>query len=74
MTDLFGTPAGKRGERVEWGLRQTIGNFLMDKGKVDPRPSEENSRLLVGDVYSGNRDTEVVRRTIITYTTDWETA
>lgn len=71
-TDLFGNPTGKRVERVEWGLRQKVGNFLMDKGEVDIRPSEENARACVGDLYRGWRDTEVVSRTVVTITTDWE--
>lgn len=72
MSDLFGTPDGKRTVREEWGLRQTMGNCLMDKGEVDVRFSEENARSLVGDKYHGFSDTEVVHRTVTTYTTPWE--
>ncbi|WP_402465730.1 hypothetical protein [Isoptericola aurantiacus] len=70
--DLPPEQVGKRVERVEWGLRQTVGTVLMDRGEVDMRPSEENARALVGDVYSGHRGTEVVRRVVVTYTTPWE--
>jgi hypothetical protein len=69
-----GIEAGRRVERVEWGLRQTVGTFLMDKGEVDTRPSEENARSLVGSAHTGFRNTEVVRRTVVTYTSDWEPA
>lgn len=68
---MFGEP-GRRVERVEWGLRQTVGNFLMRKGDVDLRGDEDNARACVGEISYGFRDTEVVRRTIVTYTTDWE--
>lgn len=70
---LFGEQ-GKRTEVVEWGLRQTVGNYLRGKGQVEIRPSEERARDQVGQVYAGWRDTEVVRRTVVTYTSDWEPA
>ena len=69
---IGGMESGRRVERVEWGLRTTVANFLNRKGHVDIRFDEANARLLVNDIYSGHRDTEVVRRTIVTYTTDWE--
>lgn len=67
---LFGEE-GRRVERVEWGLRQTVGNYLMRRGEVDVRPDEENARAMCGDAYRGFRDTEVVSRRVVTYTTDW---
>lgn len=74
MSDLFGAPEGKKATRTEWGLRQTKGNVLMDKGEVDLRRDEENARDVVGNRYLGFRDTEVVSRTVTTYTTPWETS
>ena len=72
MLPIPGVEQGDRHERVEWGLRQTRGNFLMRKGHVDLRPSEENARECVGNRYYGLADTEVVRRVVVTYTTPWE--
>lgn len=66
--------AGRRVERVEWGLRFTTDTALERRGHVEPRPSEENARACVGVVHYGWRGTEVVRRTVVTYTTDWEPA
>jgi hypothetical protein len=60
--------AGRRVERVEWGLRTTRDNFLHAKGHVEPRPSEQNARELAGRGLWGD---EVVARTVVTYTTRW---
>ncbi len=70
----LGVEPGKRVERVEWGLRQTIGTYLMKKGQVELRSNEESARSVVGNIYYGWRGTEVVRRTVVTYTTEWEAA
>jgi hypothetical protein len=69
---LPGMEAGRRTERVEWGLRSTADTVLHRKGEVDVRPGEENARYCVGRVECGHRSTEIVRRTIVTYTTPWE--
>lgn len=69
---LPGLEAGRRTERVEWGLRSTADTFLHRKGEVSARPNEENARNCVGRVESGWRATEIVRRTVVTYTTPWE--
>lgn len=71
---LRGTEAGRRLERVEWGLRFRATTFLHRKGTVEPRPSEQNARQLAGRAEYGWRDTEVVSRTVVTYTTRWEPA
>lgn len=69
---LFGE-CGKRTEVVQWGLRKTVGDYLQSKGEVAVRPSEEAARDQVGNIYDGWRNTEVVKRTIVTYTGTWET-
>jgi hypothetical protein len=69
---LPGMEAGRRTERVEWGLRQTIGTFLMRKGDVDLRTGEDQARECAVRAELGWRGTEVVRRTVVTYTTSWE--
>ena len=71
---LPGMEAGRRTERVEWGLRFRSDTGLHRKGHVEPRPSEHNARQCVGRSDYGWRDTEIVRRTVVTYTTKWETA
>lgn len=70
---LPGFEAGRRTERTEWGLRSTADTFLHRRGDVIPRFSEENARECAGRPELGWRScTEVVRRTIVTYTTAWE--
>jgi len=69
---LPGMEAGRRAERVEWGLRQTIGTFLQRNGEVTIRATEEQARKCVGRPELGWRGTEIVRRTVVTYTTPWE--
>lgn len=68
---LPGMEAGRRTERVEWALRGTADTFLHRKGEIIPRPDEENARSCVGRQELGWRDTEVVCRTVVTYTTPW---
>lgn len=74
---LFGEQ-GRREERVEWGLRATADQqpFGMRKGQVDVRPGESSARFGVTDEATryGWRDCEVVKRTVVTYTSDWEPA
>ena len=74
MSDLFGTPEGRKAVETQWGLRYTKTTFLAGKGEVAQRPSEEGARKVCGNVYLGWGDTEVVKRTITTYTTPWESA
>lgn len=62
---------GRREERTEWGLRYTR-DGLHKRGHVDLRPSESNARECVGNQYIGCAHTEVVSRTVATYTTEWE--
>ena len=72
----LGVELGRRVERVEWGLRATADSFLRRKGQVEIRPSEDNARLILDGVARGEhygwRNVELVRRTVVTYTSDWE--
>ena len=70
---LPGMDAGKRTERVEWGLRWTTDTVFGRRGTVEPRPDEANARKCEGVAEWGWRGTEVVSRTVVTYTTPWET-
>lgn len=68
---LPGMEAGRRTERVEWGLRSTASDFLHRKGDVTPRVSEQHARecAVTG---LGWGAIEIVQRTVVTYTTPWE--
>lgn len=78
MEPLFGD-AGRRVETVEWGNRWPATSMygLRKKGDVDPAADENHARLRAthplygpeGQIYPF-----VVRRTVVTYTTDWEEA
>lgn len=63
---------GRREERTEWGVRwtRTIPN-VVTAGQVDPAVNEDNARTRHRSAWSG-RCSEVVSRTVVTYTTDWE--
>jgi len=74
LFDLEPEQQGKREEHVEWGLRYPAGAYLAPTGGVEKRPSEENARGNVDQLYRGTAGTVVVRRTVVTYTTDWEEA
>ena len=69
---LPGMEAGRRKERTEWGLRFTCDTALSRKGRVEPRESEAQARFCAGRTDLGWRGTEVVRRTVVTYSTSWE--
>lgn len=75
MEPLFGE-AGKRSERVEWGCRALRDTTLLGpKGSVRAAPGEEAARGYDGAFYPGGPVMfEPVRRTIVTYTNDWESA
>lgn len=68
---LPGMEAGRRTERVEWGLRSAAGTCFHRKGEVTPRVSEEHARKCAGHPELGWGETEIVRRTVVTYTTPW---
>lgn len=75
MSDLFGNPDGKRTERTEWGQRYTRDNVFGRKGEVARTPGETAARLHSGAFYPGGPKSFVpVRRTVVTYTSDWEEA
>lgn len=76
MTDLFGTPEGKRTERVEWGQRSIRDNFLIGpKGTIRLAAGPEQARGYDGAFYEGGpRQFEPVRRVVVTYAGPWETA
>ena len=71
---LFDLPAeaGKREERVEWGLRYPKGAYLSPPGGIEPRMSEEHARMTSDNIYNGTAGTVVVSRVVVTYTTAWE--
>jgi hypothetical protein len=71
---LPGMDAGRRVQRVEWGLRRTADTVLERKGEVTIRSSEEQARECVGRPELGWRGTDIVRRTVVTSTTAWERA
>lgn len=73
---LFGDQ-GRRVERVEWGNRWPASSRyeLRRKGDVDPAASEEHARLRATHPLwgpDGKIFPDVVCRTVVTYTTDWE--
>lgn len=76
---LFGE-RGKRTERIEWGVRALEDHRLravgigIRKGQVEARPGESLARFCVTDEGAsyGWPPCEVVRRTVVTYTGDWE--
>lgn len=76
MSDLFGTPDGKRTERVEWGQRSICDNYLIGpKGTVRPAPGPEAARGHDGAFYPGGPVVfEPVQRTVVTYIGPWEPA
>lgn len=69
---LPGMEAGRRTETVEWGLRWVDDTILHRRGHVEPRQDEQAARSVVGRREYGWHGTEVVSRTIVTYTTRWE--
>lgn len=83
MSDmLFDLPAagvvehGKRTERIEWGQRAIRDHVLIGKkGTVRPAPGEEAAYGYDGAHYRGGPVMfEPVKRTVVTYTGDWEAA
>jgi hypothetical protein len=69
---LPGMEAGRRKECTEWGLRTTRDTFLHRKGDVVTVQDEAHARRCVGHAEWGWAATEVVSRTVVTYTTRWE--
>lgn len=71
---LFGE-SGQREERVEWGIRATKDRGWRRKGHVEAKASEESARFCLTDeaISSGYRHCELVSRTVVTHTTQWET-
>ena len=72
---LFDIPAsedGEREERTEWGVRwtRTIPH-VVTAGQVDPAAGEEHARVRHASMWGGTCS-EVVSRTVVTHTTDWE--
>lgn len=72
LFDLPTTEAGRREERTEWGARwtRTIPN-VVTAGQVDPAANEDHARVR-GESMWGGACSEVVSRTVVTYTTEWE--
>ncbi len=69
---LPGFEAGRRVERREWGLRWIADTAFAKKGHVDLFEGEEHARTCVGRREYGYGNTEIVSRTVVTYTTRWE--
>lgn len=65
---------GRRVETVEWGLRRTRDGTFGREGAVEPMLGERHARGLEDKRYTGYAGTEVVKRTVVTYTTGWEAA
>lgn len=78
MSDtLFGDP-GKRTEEIQWGVRYRRDTLTRHRGEVEIRPGESSARFSQTDEAASfgwrRGDCEVVRRTVVTYTGDWESA
>lgn len=70
MDALFGE-SGTRTEVVEWGVRWTRDiPSVARKGHVDLAASEAYARDRAAYLFGGEA-TEVVSRTVVTYTQDW---
>lgn len=65
-------PAGES-NRSKGGLRFTVDTVIARRGHAEPRPSEENARRCAGRPDLGWYGAEVVQRTVVTYTTRWNT-
>lgn len=76
MSALFDLPgeAGKRVERIEWGLRFPKDDLLGRGRAVCPRESEQHARSTANVLEYGTRGGLVVSRTVVTYTTAWASA
>lgn len=74
--DIPGLEKGKRTERVEWGERSISDTSLVGPvGSVRKAYGEEQARGYDGAFYPGGpRVKEAVKRTVVTYTSDWEPA
>ena len=75
MDALFGE-SGKRTEEVQWGVRHRRDTLTTKRGHVDIRPGESSARFSQTDEAARygwvSGDCEVVHRTVVTYTGDWE--
>lgn len=67
MTDLFGTPEGKRQDREEWRL--VLCSLTGDKYR--PHPSPESAAR---SAQQFRIPTRIEHRTVTTYTTPWSEA
>lgn len=68
---------GRRAETIEWGVRQTHDDVFGKAGQVQPCGGEARARQIVDNPerrYWRTSPVEVVKRTVVTYTTSWEPA
>lgn len=71
---LFGEQ-GRRVERVEWGVDWPVDSYLNRRGHVNPAVDQAHAERMAEHTYwgpTGKYHGFVVRRTVVTHTTDWE--
>lgn len=72
--DIPGLEQGRREVTVEWG-NVTDKRDYPDEAGIRLAPGESSARARAQDTYYGHRGpyrTPVVRRTVVTYTSEWE--